>query len=680
MPDDNNIVNQNMAVPASAPPTGIPSGSASAPPVVADSPWNEPLPAEAPKSQAAGTLNGAQPATQLSKPFALPQNVEGSLPPVVKATDLASSNVSTPAGAQPIAPGSPINPAFSYNFAQNQSAPANPPVVNTIQPPAPAAAVANGPVSVAKPIDSISGGLPPVTIPAPAPAPAPIPQNAGVSALISNPVANPAVPVTPIPPVSPVAPTPIAQPASQAVVQPTQPIPAPIQPLPPLPTSQAQPFVVPSVVPDASATAPSLSAEEPKKRFGLSRLFAGLKRKPKAENQTSEASISTGSDVNAGVKNKKRTVVYIIVSILFILGLLIYATEAGLLSIGLEKTYGAVGLERLWGGLPKDSQTAFAKSLVAMKDHQKFKVSGTISLNVDKTIKNAVTTPLVSSADSITRVAVLPIKAILAVAETTTDPTVTDSTSTDTSTDTSTSTGDSTLTDPSTTSTSSTSDTAVPADSTATASDQSTETVYADTTTTKTVNATITASFGDTGNDIGIKIVKPIGSETIDLKNAQSNLWVKSDQNKFGETAESGKWLLYNLAALNNGSVVSQTLAIDSSKGFSAEGARQSDEKVGTTRCYKYGLGNVELGNSLAGIGILSDSIQNISGTVWIGVKDKLIRRLDLKVTTSPSSPIIQMNLSLNFSDYDAGNNFAAPASTDVVGSVTPTTSPASGE
>ena len=210
--------------------------------------------------------------------------------------------------------------------------------------------------------------------------------------------------------------------------------------------------------------------------------------------------------------------------------------------------------------------------------------------------------------------------------------------------------------------------------------DQSTESAFVDTTPTKTINATVVGSFGDGGNDMEVTISKPIGSETIDLKNSKNNFWVRSDQINFSDQAQSGQWFLYNLAALSNESVVSQTLAIDSSKGFSAGGTRQANERVGSVRCYKYSLDSVELGNLLSGIGVLSDSIQNISGTVWIGTKDKLIRRLDLKITTAPSSPLIQINISLNLSDYDTDNNFAAPATIDVVDIAVPTETPVNGE
>ena len=646
---DNNIANQNTAAvptvapvgPAPAPVSAVPSTAAPSrvgAQAEADSPWNEPLPEETPKPQVAGTLTD-QSAVAPVQPFNLPPNVEKTMPPVVKAADLTSpaTNQGTP---QPVDSISSINPAFNYNYDQNQknSVPLsnNAPVTNNLQ-------TQNPPASIAKPIDSISG----------------------VAALVTKPA--PQIPLS-------------SQPVNADILPPL------VQPQPVLSKDERS-----FTVPDLPATTPDTSAVVLEKRSGLSQLFAGLKRQPKEAAQPAKTSAPPESPVNSGHKSKIALFVYIILGIFIIFGSLIYLTEAGVLSIGLEKVYGAVSLEKLWGGLSKDSETALVKSLVTMQDHQKFKVSGTINLNSDKTIQNAVTTPLVSEIETVTQLAVLPIKAILTAYTTSTDSSTIDpdtsassvySTSAESAT---TATTDLTETTPTDSATTATTDPnsieSVTTDSEATTPvDQATESAFVDTTPTKTINATVVGSFGDGGNDMEVTISKPIGSETIDLKNSKNNFWVRSDQINFSDQAQSGQWFLYNLAALSNESVVSQTLAIDSSKGFSAGGTRQANERVGSVRCYKYSLDSVELGNLLSGIGVLSDSIQNISGTVWIGIKDKLIRRLDLKITTAPSSPLIQINISLNLSDYDTDNNFAAPATIDVVDIAVPTETPVNGE
>ncbi len=700
---DNNIANQNGATAAplqqsqvSSNPTPVSSVLPAAQPALADSPWSEPLPEAAPnKPQVSGTLAPSQPAAASpavsspvpAQPFTLPQNVEGSMPPVLKATDLVSpakvlDNIkpapTLAAGAPTSVSGqivgvdsvSKANSAFNFNY--NQSNVASAPAAASATASKPLDAISTQPGVTAAQQPAKPAGIASLIAKPSASAPSTPPQVAtppvAIQPPVQAPVSGPAVQTTQPPqPLS--QPQPVIVPPIQPVVAMPSPQPlAPASPQPPVPNQQGRTFVVPENVSDAQPGPVAQPPAAPAQKSGLSKLFAGLKRQPKAENQLAD-SLVPPETVSAGSRFKSKTAIvfYVLLIILVVVSGLIYLTEAGVLSIGLEKVYGTVGLEKIWGGLPSDSETALAKSFLTMKDHQQFKVSGTIALNIDKTIKNTITTPLVSENETIDRIAVLPIKAILADVTTSTDPAATDPNAT----------GSSSSTDTTSTSTDTTGSTSTTDTSTATPADQSAELTYTDTTTTKAINTTITGSFGNAGNDVEIKVVKPIGSQTIELKNQQGSLWVKSDQISFNDKAEAGKWLLYNLASLGTTGFVSQTLAVDSAKGFSAEGTRQANEKVGLVRCYKYALNNVELGSSLAGIGVSSDSIQNITGTVWIGVKDKLIRRIDLKVTTSPSSPIIQINLSLNFSDYDSNNSFTAPDSAETIEPANSTTSTA---
>lgn len=75
---------------------------------------------------------------------------------------------------------------------------------------------------------------------------------------------------------------------------------------------------------------------------------------------------------------------------------LIGLTEFGVLNLGLEKVYGAVGIEQLWGGLSKNPETALMRSFSTMKDHPNFKVQGSIDLTVDGGIASEITSPLIS--------------------------------------------------------------------------------------------------------------------------------------------------------------------------------------------------------------------------------------------------------------------------------------------
>lgn len=455
--------------------------------------------------------------------------------------------------------------------------------------------------------------LPPTT-PPPAAAPAPVTP---APAPATNPNFNYGFDATP----SPVATTPPVQqtPAAPAVAAPksidsimpaakpvtnTQPTPQPIAPAAPavpiqpatLPVESIQPKVTPVASP---AAAPAVSTAP--KKSGLSALFAKLKK-------VTPASSAPVPVVAAGPRSKKYLFFVIPLVLVGIFAFFTYLTEIGLVSFGLEKVYGFVGLEKMWGGLPTDAETALAKSFVAMKENSDFKVDGSVYLNIDKTIKNEVTTPLAGGVNTAT-----------------------------------------------------------------TASD----TVYTDISTTKAVNALVTGFLSQNGNDLQFKITKPIGTETVAVKNSGSSLWVRSDDIKFNDKAENGKWLSYNLTPLQSESFSAKIFSIDSAKGFSTEGTRDANEKLGDTRCYKYSLKNMQIGDTLSSIGITAEKIQNISGNVWIGVKDKLIRKIDLKITMALSQPLMLVNLSLNLSNYGNTGSFAAPTSSEITDLTTAAAAPA---
>jgi len=713
MPDNN--TNQNytpIAQPANAAPIQ-PTGQQAVQPTnttmpsraAIDSPWNEPLPQEAPKPQVTGTLTESQAKPQ---PFSVPENVEKTMPPVIKAADIV----------KPAAPTTPTPQTVPEASAQSTVAvPSSTPAtsaVSTSQDPKTNAAfdygfqqpAAKQPASsVPQPINAdITPPAAKTVSPIPAVQQSPAVVN-GISSLVKpiNPAAmSPQTPVPAAVPMQPAQPAPIAPIVSPVISnQATPAIPLTDQTL--AERNKLESFVVPgnadkipSVTPPPAQTSTQVPTQVPTqqqqpKKIGLSRLFAGIKKRQPKENDTT--AIPAAGDVSQ-IKEKISVWVYIAVGILTILIGLVLLTEYGILSIGLEKVYGAVGIEKLWGGLPPDSETALLESFAVMQDHQQFKVDGTIDMSIDKTMKNAVTTPLVSEGANTTlnKIAILPIKAILAATSdlpAADDPSViwVDDTTGDTVTtdETTTASTDSSYTDTSSSATtssldSSTKDATISSD-TASTQDASLESsvsdsqvagsVYSDTSISKSINATVNGDFGTSGNNITIKIIKPIGSQTIELKNQGSNLWVKSDKVKFNDKAESGKWLLYNLASLDSSGVVSQVASIDTVKGFSTGGSRLVNEKVGAVRCYKYSLEDLEFGDSLSGLGIASDSIQNITGNIWIGVRDKLVRRLDLKITPSPSSPFLQITVSLKLSEYDSSNNFTKPSSTDVVNAAT---------
>jgi len=85
-----------------------------------------------------------------------------------------------------------------------------------------------------------------------------------------------------------------------------------------------------------------------------------------------------GQKLNIPSENKSKGccwgIVIIIVIILLLTGT-IFVNEWGILNLGIEKYYGAIRLEKLWGGLPLDSKAALADSFNKMKG-KSFKLEG----------------------------------------------------------------------------------------------------------------------------------------------------------------------------------------------------------------------------------------------------------------------------------------------------------------
>ena len=87
----------------------------------------------------------------------------------------------------------------------------------------------------------------------------------------------------------------------------------------------------------------------------------------------------------------------IAVLILVLIAVVIAINDLGILNLGLEKYYGAIHLERLWGGLPKESKMALADSAIKMKD-KSFNIEGSdkATLTVETEEATATETPTAS--------------------------------------------------------------------------------------------------------------------------------------------------------------------------------------------------------------------------------------------------------------------------------------------
>ena len=488
---------------------------------------------------------------------------------------------------------------------------------------------------------------------------------AGLGALI-QPTANPATPTS-----SP-APAPIQNLATSSTIDSIK---------PPVPVSAApQPPVAPPAV---TVVAPPPVIERKPAKQGL---FSFFRKKTVAEKQGSgeaegavtptlqslipNSQVQVASPVPAPdkammLKGKKPLIFLIIAGVVVVLAGLIYLTESGVIGIGMEKYYGFLGIEKFWGGLGANAENALARSFVAMKNQSEFQIDGNISITIDKSVTSPITTPLVSLNSSTG----LPLiqKAILAV-DLSADSSSTDDTGADTSVSSGTADSSANSSSSASSSSSSSSSAATSGSTSGSAIDTTTDLNYSSlSSSTKNVAATFTGSVTDAGSQVDFYIAKPVGSQTISLKNSKDELWVKSDSVKFAANATPDKWLEYNLADLKNKSAVSETFGATGSSVYSAKGTRIKDEKVGGVYCYHYNYSSIEIGDALSSIGLNEGAIQSISGDVWIGVKDKLLRKITLHITPSPSSADTLVDVNINFSSFGSGNGFTAPSASQVI-------------
>ncbi len=346
----------------------------------------------------------------------------------------------------------------------------------------------------------------------------------------------------------------------------------------------------------------------------------------------------------------------------------IVLTEVGSISIGAERVYGAIGLERLWGGLPKNINSAFFTSFSKLSSEQTFKVRGNITITVNKSVDSPILTPIVGkygfshfSYDS-----ELPVMPLQGIKTATTDyDTIINGTT------------DQTLnlnsfqTDPM-------------ADSLTNSNDlNSNQNIYDDQTNypsyqaeakdTQDVYADITGSFSPSGNESLIKIKKVVGTADIEIKNSNVKIWVKSDEDiKFAENASPEKWLEYDIQSFEGNSAQAVFFSTLTLSDLSVSGKRADNVLINNDRCYKYDLTSVSLGKALTSLGMSENQIKSMTGSVYLGIKDRLPKRLALNIAGDDSTSASMITLAIDFYDYGSQNSFSQPAESDIVVAVGP--------
>jgi len=433
----------------------------------------------------------------------------------------------------------------------------------------------------------------------------------------------------------------------------------------------------------------------PKKRFsllGVAKIFKKDKQKGAeidGKNISSDGKVDESNQSYANAGNNKDAFkkpkefklspkISIGFSIVMVLVVVIYLTEIGAVSLGLENIYGAVGLEKIWGGLPKSAEQAFGMAIVKNREHMSFKYQGSIKVIADKTKDSSIVSPLLSYGKDAEMLAdfniALTEKATLAQYDYYDDyygdyysDDSADSSDEETDTDTSVISDDSE--DEQDESSISDIESPDPTEIEDTDySDDEDDSYTVQEPTLKQLEFDVEGK-SDSESISGLFTLKPlVGVEKyINLVNSGGNIYVKSDQIKYHDSAENGKWLQYELDNLSGGNNLSELFNINLDSGFSIIGRRTGSEKISNLRCYKYKIDNLEIGNAFEQIGMSQESVNSISGNIWIGIKDHLIHKASLEIIPSISSSLTRIQIELNLFDYDIDNEIIVPSLGDVV-------------
>ncbi|HOX40793.1 MAG TPA: hypothetical protein PK263_01200 [bacterium] len=396
----------------------------------------------------------------------------------------------------------------------------------------------------------------------------------------------------------------------------------------------------------------------------LKKLFRG--RGDNVNNQVDVAKQGTRRNAMRLIKK----IVGVLAVIVIMLSLVVFLNERGLISFGAEKIYGKVGLERLWGGLPEDTQSAIGRSFVSMSDENAWEVTGKISMIVDRSTNSPLIAPLVTGSGSET-LDVSALKIILASVDDETeidwnDPSesFTDSTIEETE--------DASASD--TTTSPPTAASSTPAlDSTelstlAPESAASTDTEvpgFGDPDSdflASTITADITGNFTRLGSETKLQLLEPRGE--INLKSKEGELWVKSPDYTFAGKKSLEKWIPITPSSLGGEDIVNVFFDINPKENIKIDGRRVGNEKIEGERAYKYDIKSASLGSALAKFGIQEGEIESISGSVWIGVARKQIRKMELQIVPiGLAASQVTLNISIKKSSL---NEVAMPADDDI--------------
>jgi len=320
----------------------------------------------------------------------------------------------------------------------------------------------------------------------------------------------------------------------------------------------------------------------------------------------------------------------------------IYLTEAGLISIGLEKFYGLLHLEAIWGGLPNNSQNALAISASEMTKKDSYKVTANATMIINRGVKSDLISPIVA-------VGTFPVFAlrdqqigegIEAILTTVDEEFIEDESMED-----------------------SLSATPTPSQSSSQESLEATG-VANKKPTVEEFEVNLTSGFDNkvSGAKINLSSTsKP--SSTLDLVYSSGKLYVKTSKDIVFDPLISGSWLAYDLKKFKDPSPSTKFWSSNfTSSDFSLVGKRVGNETISGVRCFHYSA-IATVGEALSDFGLSSDSLSSLEVEYWIGAKDHLVYQMKIKAIPTSKSAISRLDIVLNFSDYGSGDSgFILPA------------------
>ena len=336
----------------------------------------------------------------------------------------------------------------------------------------------------------------------------------------------------------------------------------------------------------------------------------------------------------------------------------IYLTEAGLISVGLEKFYGLLHLEAIWGGLPNNSQNALAISASEMTKKDSYKVTANATMIINRGVKSDLISPIVAAGTFPVfalrdRQIGEGIKAIFAAVE---EEFIEDELAEDFDQSEESDFSDSEMEDSLPT-------TPTPSQSSSQESLDSTS-VTKKKPTVEEFEVNLTSGFDDkvSGAKINLSSTsKP--SSTLDLVYSSGKLYVKTSKDIVFDPLISGSWLAYDLKKFKDPSPSTKFWSSNfTSSDFSLVGKRVGNETISGVRCFHYSA-IATVGEALSDFGLSSDSLSSLDVEYWIGAKDHLVYQMKIKAIPTSKSAISRLDIVLNFSDYGSGDSgFILPA------------------